>query len=506
MTLSILLWCIIIFIFLLRGNFSVYIINLKIFQNFFWGDIEILLSVWGLLFIIIVLVISSRVIVFSFSYIRRLIVRNFVLLYLSFVFRIIWLIVRVNFYWLILGWDGLGVVSFLLILFYINHESINNGLFTIFQNRLGDIFFVFFIIGMLDIIIYSNFILKWGLFFLIIGRCVKRAQFPFNSWLLAAIRAPTPISSLVHSSTLVVAGVYIILQYRYCDLVNLFRLKLISVLRLISRSFGLLVEKDIKKLIAYSTLNHVSLIIYIYRIQLFKIVYFHLNIHAIFKSLMFICFGYVILSSFHGQDKRLISLIYINPIIKVSYYFSCLCLRGLPFLSAFFSKDFILEKIMLRNIEIFWLVLLILFLGVRVYYRLKLINLTFNNNSYCIVEKNFLGKWRVLIIILVIIVFINVFLSLILRLRLEISLFKFYIYFVILIFGLLSIFTKCNWKLIRYDKFINIKEVWFVYFYQLEQYIYAHIIYMFNYVNYLGNFKMILLRNWWVMVVIILYF
>jgi len=165
---------------------------------------------------------------------------------------------------------------------------------------------------------------------------VKRAQFPFYSWLFAAIRAPTPISSLVHSSTLVVAGVFILLQYSYRIFEWLDVLKYISVLRLVVRSFGLLNEMDIKKLIAYSTMRHVSLIIYLLSFKLYKIVYFHLNIHAIFKSLIFMCFGFVILSSFHGQDKRLVSFLFMNPLIKIVFYFSCLCLGGLPFLRGFF--------------------------------------------------------------------------------------------------------------------------------------------------------------------------
>ena len=151
---------------------------------------------------------------------------------------------------MILGWDGLGVVSFLLIVIYINHERINNGLFTIFQNRVGDLFFVLFIVGLLDLRIANSLGLKAGVVVLVLGGCVKRAQFPFNSWLLAAIRAPTPISSLVHSSTLVVAGVYILLQYSYCLVDVLDILKYIRILTLLVRRFGLLIEFDIKKLIA----------------------------------------------------------------------------------------------------------------------------------------------------------------------------------------------------------------------------------------------------------------
>jgi len=166
------------------------------------------------------------------------------------------------------------------------------------------------------------------------------------------MRAPTPISSLVHSSTLVVAGVFILLQFRYCLVDTLDVLKYISVLSLIIRRFGLLNESDMKKLIAYSTISHVSLIIYLLRFKLYKIVYFHLNVHAMFKSLIFICFGFVMLSSFHSQDKRLVSLVNINPLIKIVYYFSCLCLAGLPFLSGFFSKDFIIEKFIEFSYEI----------------------------------------------------------------------------------------------------------------------------------------------------------
>ena len=237
---------------------------------------------------------------------------------------------------MIFGWDGLGVVSFLLIVYYINYERVSNGLFTIFQNRLGDLFFVLFLIIMLDISIWDNLVIKSRMLILILGASVKSAQFPFNSWLLAAIRAPTPISSLVHSSTLVVAGVFILLQFSYCFNEYLRILKFLSLITLIIRTFGLLNEIDIKKLIAYSTISHVGLILILYSLQLYKICYFHLNIHAMFKSLIFICFGFTILSSFHRQDKRLVSFKNLNPIIKLFYIFACLCLIGLPFLRAFF--------------------------------------------------------------------------------------------------------------------------------------------------------------------------
>jgi NADH-ubiquinone oxidoreductase chain 5 len=276
---------------------------------------------------------------------------------------------------------------------------------------------------------------------------------------LAAIRAPTPISSLVHSSTLVVAGVYILLQFRYCLIDVLEVLKYIRVLTLVIRTTGLLIELDIKKLIAYSTLRHVSLIIFMLRIKLFKVVYFHLNIHAMFKSTIFICFGFVILVSYHRQDKRLVRLNNLNPLLKRLYYFSRLCLIGLPFIRGFFSKDFIIEKIIEFNRDFFLIFLLLIFLRVRVYYGMKLINLTNVFYSYTIVEKNYIGMFGVIVIISVIIRVINLYVRLILRLRLEILSFKIVIYFFILIFLIISILINISFKFNVYDKIKRFKEV-----------------------------------------------
>ncbi len=487
-------------------NQRVFIFNIKLFYGSFFSDFEILFSVWGVIFLILVIIISSMVIIFSFSYMRGIQVRNFIFLYLSFIFRMLWLVVNNSFYWIILGWDGLGVVSFLLIVFYINCERINNGLFTLFQNRIGDLFFVLFIIGVLSIEIWRRSIVKWGLVFLIFGGCVKSAQFPFNAWLLSAIRAPTPISSLVHSSTLVVAGVYVLLQFRYCLIDVLSLLKFIALLRLILRIFGLMNERDIKKLIAYSTIRHVSLIIYFLRFGLFKIVYFHLNIHAIFKSLIFICFGFLMLRSYHSQDKRIVSMKNLNPVIKIVYYFSCLCLAGLPFLRGFFSKDLIIEKLIENRLEFSFILSLLLFLRVRIYYRIKLARLSNVIFSYGIVEKRTLGMVRILLIRFIIIGLINIYLSLIFRLRLEFFSFKVAVYMFIFGFFLLRILTRLNYKISIYDKIQNFKETWFLDFYSIDKFVYWNIFLFLNYAGFVNNFKLILLINWWVFILFVVIF
>jgi len=313
---------------------------------------------------------------------------------------------------------------------------------------------------------------KVGLGFLIIGGCVKRAQFPFNSWLLSAIRAPTPISSLVHSSTLVVAGVFILLQFSYCLRGTLEVLKYIRILSLIIRRFGLLNEVDMKKLIAYSTIRHVSLIIYLLSFKLYKVVYFHLNIHAMFKSLMFICFGFVILSSFHAQDKRFVTFFNLNPLIKRVYYFSRLCLAGLPFLRGFFSKDFIIEKIIEASLEIRFVILLLLFLSISIYYRIKLLLLTNVIFAYSMAEKSYLGMIRVFLIRLIIIFIINVYISLVFSVSLELLSFKLRIYLLVIFFFFFSLFSNLNLKLNSYEKLKRFKEVWSLNVYFLDKFVY----------------------------------
>ena len=164
---------------------------------------------------------------------------------------------------------------------------------------------------------------------------------------------------------------------------------LLRLLTLLFSFLGLLNESWYKKInCLFNNKSCIFNIVYNKIGKLYKIAYFHLNIHAIFKSLIFICFGFVILSSYHSQDKRLVSVLYLNPLIKIIYYFSCLCLAGLPFLRAFFSKDFDNWKNN-RSVGVKWVYvfLLIFFLGVRIYYSLKLLQLGQVNFSHLLFEK-----------------------------------------------------------------------------------------------------------------------
>ena len=175
----------------------------------------------SLLFIRLVILISGSVIIFSNSYIRsEKFFSRFIILVLFFILSIFLLILSPNLIRLLLGWDGLGVTSYLLVIFYQSNKSYNAGILTAITNRLGDVGLLISISILMYIgswtYIYINFNSNTvsNLFIcLIIGSAItKRAQIPFSAWLPAAIAAPTPVSALVHSSTLVTAGVYLLIR------------------------------------------------------------------------------------------------------------------------------------------------------------------------------------------------------------------------------------------------------------------------------------------------------
>jgi len=136
-----------------------------------------------------------------------------------------------------------------------------------------------------------------------------------------------------------------------------------------------------------------------------------------------------------------------------------MCLAGLPFLRGFFSKDLMIEKIIEINGEIYFIVFLLLFLSIRIYYSIKLLRLTEVLFSYSIIEKSYLGIFSVLFIGLVIVFLVNIYLSLVFRVSLEFLSSKLRIYFLIIVFLILSLMTNLNFKLVAYDKVKNFKEV-----------------------------------------------
>lgn len=182
---------------------------------------------------------------------------------------------------------------------------------------------------------------------LLLGLMTKSALFPFSPWLPAAISAPTPISSLVHSSTLVTAGLYLIIRfstliYGFPTLVLV--LMVVRVFTTFYAGLNSVVETDLKKLIALSTLSHLGFIGLAVSSGIETLALFHLFTHALFKSLVFMALGEVISAQSHYQDIRFLSSgISLTPVSCSYIYISSLSLFGLPFVRGFYSKDIILE-------------------------------------------------------------------------------------------------------------------------------------------------------------------
>ena len=279
-----------------------------------------------------------------------------------FVISIYLLILSPNIISLLLGWDGLGVTSYLLVIFYQRKKSYNAGMITAITNRLGDVGILvciglFFMLGdwtYLYISSRSFYLQSFLIFILMLSASTKRAQIPFSAWLPAAMAAPTPVSALVHSSTLVTAGVYLIirLNFIFCSSNSTNLLLFIGIITILLAGAAAIFEIDIKKVIALSTLSQLGVIIIILGGIEPVLSFFHLLRHAYFKAILFICAGIIIHNIKDYQDIRKISII--SNIIPVTFrviIVANLSLCGLPFLRGFYSKDIILEVIIISTIR-----------------------------------------------------------------------------------------------------------------------------------------------------------
>lgn len=205
----------------------------------------------------------------------------------------------------------------------------------------------------------------------------KRAQIPLSIWLPAAIAAPTPISSLVHSSTLVTAGVYLYLRFLgvyYVVSVNYMLIYISFFTVLMSSSVALFIY-DLKKIIAISTLSQLGLIIFFFSWGLFDIVFFHLIIHALFKSMIFMCAGIIIHFSQDVQDLRLLGGLGFKdlPFTVRRLLVSSFALSGVPYLAGFFSKDFIIEIMLIIQFNLILFFFNIILLGATIMYRIRVL-------------------------------------------------------------------------------------------------------------------------------------
>nr|UFZ13392.1 NADH dehydrogenase subunit 5 [Madachauliodes sp.] len=388
-------WILLSVSFVLFFNFMVFILYGKVYLieweiisiNSSMIFMTILLDWMSLLFMSFVLLISSLVIYYSKGYmLGDYNINRFIILVLLFVLSMMFLIISPNLISILLGWDGLGLVSYCLVIYYQNVKSYNAGMITALSNRIGDVGLLMAIAWMLNYgswnyIFYlecckNSFEMQMIMGMIILAGMTKSAQIPFSSWLPAAMAAPTPVSALVHSSTLVTAGVYLLIRFNVLlsdTYLSMFVL-LIGCLTMFMAGLGANFEFDLKKIIALSTLSQLGLMMSILSLGMPMLAFFHLLTHALFKALLFMCAGVIIHNMLSSQDIRFMgNLVSQMPLTVSCMHVANLALCGFPFLAGFYSKDLILEMVSLSFLNFLIFVLFFLSTGLTVCYSLRLI-------------------------------------------------------------------------------------------------------------------------------------
>ncbi|HLF67024.1 MAG TPA: NADH-quinone oxidoreductase subunit L, partial [Gammaproteobacteria bacterium] len=297
-----------------------------------------------------------------------------------FTFSMLMLVMANNFLQLFFGWEAVGVVSYLLIGFWFKRETaIFANLKAFLVNRVGDLGFllgialVFMLFGTLN---YQEVFAKldsstlqlainvWpGLdvsaitlmcLLLFVGAMGKSAQIPLHVWLPDSMEGPTPISALIHAATMVTAGVFMVARlsplFELSDVARSF-VVIIGALTAIMMGLVGIVQNDIKRVIAYSTLSQLGYMIVAVGVSAYSVGMFHLMTHAFFKALLFLAAGSVIMALHHQQDLRHMGgLKSYLPITCVTAWIGALALCGIPPLSGFYSKDILIEAVYYASI------------------------------------------------------------------------------------------------------------------------------------------------------------
>jgi proton-translocating NADH-quinone oxidoreductase chain L len=322
--------------------------------------------------LIIVTFISTLVHLYSTEYMAHDPHLTRFMSYLSlFTFFMLILITANNLLQLFVGWEGVGLCSYLLINFWFTRIQANKAAIkAMLVNRVGDFFFllalftIYFIFNSLDYdvvfglaplaldskILISNMevpVLDAICLFLFLGAMGKSAQLGFHAWLPDAMEGPTPVSALIHAATMVTAGVFLIIRCSYLFEFSYLVLNIITFIGSATAFFAAttgLFQNDMKRVIAYSTCSQLGYMMFACGLSSYEVSFFHLSNHAFFKALLFLGAGSVLHSLADEQDMRNMGgLKKMLPFSFSTMLIGSLALMGFPFLTGFFSKDVILE-------------------------------------------------------------------------------------------------------------------------------------------------------------------
>nr|ATJ03299.1 NADH dehydrogenase subunit 5 [Bemisia tabaci] len=330
-------------------------------------------------FTLMVMIVTTSIMIYSQFYIQKKKVM-FLKVLIMFMASMLMLILSANMVTLVMSWEGLGMTSFILIMFYQNKKSVMSSMYTMMMNRVGDVTLMVAMMMLMNSsswmflsMEYLNSSTKW-MTLMTVSMFSKSAQIPFSSWLTEAMAAPTPVSALVHSSTLVTAGVYLMIRFKSIMVASGMNniVLTVAMITLSMASMNSLLEMDMKKLVALSTLSQISIMFISISTNLYSLAFFHMIMHATFKSLIFLCSS-TFISNSNTQDLRKMYSTSINLLVtNVTFNVASMVLCALPFMSSFYSKEIIMEMIMITPLNKVVALAFIILMMVTASYSLKM--------------------------------------------------------------------------------------------------------------------------------------
>ena len=428
-------------IFLIKGEQN-FILSNWISSGSLNIDWSINLNLLTVSMVVMVNFVSTIIHIYSVGYMSKDSRKIIFMGYLSlFTFFMLFLVSSANLIQLFVGWEGVGLTSYLLIGFWSKKDIANRASLKAFiANRVGDfgllisLFTTFIVFGTIDIneILllvnshsqsYFNFFgfqihsITLIVIFMFIGCMGKSAQFGLHVWLPDAMEGPTPVSALIHAATMVTAGVFLLILMSPLIETSLVAQNLILIIGSITCLFASCVaifQNDIKRIIAYSTCSQLGYMFMAIGVSAYSAAYFHLLAHAFFKALLFLSAGSVIHSMSDEQNIKKMGGIYNKiPLTYVCMLIGSVALMGLPFLSGYYSKDLILELIYLSDLNLKFFSFSIGVFGVLLtsFYSLRLIIHVFHrkNNSDEKVFAHIHESPLVMVIPLVVLAFFSIF-------------------------------------------------------------------------------------------------
>ena len=318
-----------------------------------------------------------------------------------FLFSMIVLVLGESLTVLFIGWEGVGLCSYLLISFwYEDHEKAEAGKKAFITNRIGDAFFLiamFAVYGVVGTLSFTEIqggaaaftagLATIACISMLLGATGKSAQLPLYVWLPDAMAGPTPVSALIHAATMVTAGIYLIARTHFLFAMSPLASTTVAIVGALTALFAATIavaQYDIKKVLAYSTVSQLGYMVLGVGVGAFNAGIFHVMTHAFFKALLFLGAGSVIIALHHEQDMRKMGgLLKRIPITGWTFLIAWLAISGIPPFAGFFSKDEILWKtIATENLLLPWLPYALYAIGIftamlTAFYMTRLIVLTF---------------------------------------------------------------------------------------------------------------------------------